>query len=388
MARVNVVLIGVVLISVMAGCASKDTPPYDAEIRDWFDLHTIRCHLDKSFILMNDLDATTAGYEELASEGADHGKGWQPIGASDHRFTGSFNGQGYEIRDVVINRPDGTFVGLFGAVGGQGVIQNVGVVNASVTGEWTVGGLVGGNWGHVSDSYLTGSVSGDDCVGGLVGGNAGSVSSSYAIAIVTGHWDVGGLVGGNDLYGNVSTSYSVGEVTGEWAVGGLLGGNWGGAVNSSYSTSNVSGADYVGGLVGDNQGAVSNSCSTGNVTGDWYIGGLVGYNGEGIVSNCYSIGGVNGDWHAGGLVGGNVEGTVINSFWDVEASGIEESEGGTGKTTIDMQDIDTFANTTPGELDHPWDIAAVASGETDDTHIWNIVNEQTYPFLSRASVQN
>ena len=378
MTRVSVFVITVVLIAGMVGCAADGIPPYDPEIRDWHDLHAIRYHLGKSFILMNDLNATTAGYEELARETANEGKGWQPIGTSDDRFTGSFDGQGYVIRGLFINRPDESFVGLFGAADEGGVIQNVGVVNVIVTGEWSVSGLVGANWGDVGNSYCTGSVSGVDYVGGLVGGNAGGVSNSYSTASVTGYWDVGGLVGGNDSWGTVSASYSTGSVTGEWAVGGLLGGNWGGAVRSSYSTGSVSGVDYVGGLVGDNQGTVSNSYSTGGVTGDWYVGGLVGRN-EGTASNSYSTGGVTGDWHTGGLVGGNVEGTVSNSFWDTQPSGMEESDGGTGKTTAEMQDIATFVAAE-------WDITAVAPSETKLAYTWNIIDGQAYPFPSWLSV--
>jgi len=385
MVRVCISLIAIVLGAWVAGCASDDSPPYSPEIRDWHDLSAIEYHLGKSFVLMNDLDATTAGYEELAGESANGGMGWNPIGTSDKRFTGSFDGQGYEIRDVFVQRPENSFVGLFGAVGEQALIENIGVVNSSLTGEWAVGGLVGGNWGNVSNSYFRGTVAGDDSVGGLVGGNAGHVSTSHAIVTVTGSWDVGGLVGGNDSSGTVASSHSAGNVTGEWAVGGLVGGSWGGAVYRSYSTSSVTGTDYVGGLVGDNQGVVSNSHSSGSVTGSWYVGGLVGYNDGGIVSKSYSAGSVTGEWHAGGLVGGSEDGNVSNSFWDTEACHVQESDGGVGKSTMEMRDIATFLDTTTEQLDQPWDIVAVSLGESDDSYIWNTVDGQTYPFLSWSS---
>jgi len=329
------------------------------EIRNWHDLYAIRDNLAGSYLLMNDLDSATPGYMEHASPTANQGKGWQPIGTSDDRFTGSFDGQGYEIMGLFVNRPDESMVGLFGAVDEGGAIRNVGVVNAIVTGEWAVGVLAGGNWGDIRNSYSAGSVSGDDFVGGLVGGNAGGVSNSYSTAAVTGRWDVGGLVGGSDSLGTVSNSYSTGGVTGDWAVGGLVGGNLGGTVSKSYSIASVSGDDYVGGLVGDNQGMVSNSYSTGSVTGDWHVGGLVGENNEGAVSN---------------------------SFWDVNTSGRVESDGGTGKSTAAIQGIATFTNTATEGLDNPWDIVAVAFGETDAAYTWNIVDGQTYPFLSSHSV--
>jgi len=331
---------------------------------------------------VNDLDSATAGYGELASIAANQGKGWQPIGTSDDQFVGSFDGQGYEISDMFINRPDESLVGLFGAVDLGGVIQNVKMLNADVTGDWAVGSLVGENWGDVRNSYSSGAVTGADCVGGLVGGNAGGVNNCYSAANVTGHWDVGGLVGCSDSRGTVSNSYSVGSVTGEWAVGGLVGGNLGGIVAMSYCAGSVTGDDYVGGLVGDNQGSVSNSYSTSSVAGEWYVGGLVGDNDSlGIVSDSYASGSVSGYSFAGGLVGSNW-GAVSNSFWNIETSGMTESDGGTGKTTAAMQDIATFTNTAAEALDNPWNITAVAAGETNDAFTWNIVTEQTYPFLS------
>lgn len=370
-ARLGILLIAVALTSGMTGCGSAP----DLEIRNWHDLSAITDNLGGHYFLMNDLDSTAAGYAELASTAANQGKGWQPIGTSDDPFTGNFDGQGHQISDMFINRPDESPVGLFGSVDAGGVIQNVRVVNADVTGEWAVGGLVGENRGDVYNSYSDGAVNGTDCIGGLVGGNAGDVSSSYSAANVTGHWDIGGLVGCSDSYGTVSKSYSVGSVIGEWAVGGLMGGNVGGIVDKSYSTGNVTGEDYVGGLAGDNQGTVSNSYSNSSVTGEWYVGGLVGDNdSSGIVGNSYASGSVAGYSFIGGLVGSNW-GTVSNSFWDIDSSGVNESDGGTGQTTAEMNDIATFS----GE---GWNIIAVAPGRTDLAYIWNIVTGQTRPFLS------
>jgi hypothetical protein len=381
MARLSIFLVSVALIAGMIGCDPGPASDY-LEIQNWYDLYAIRDNLVGHYLLMNDLSSTTAGYGELASTASNQGKGWQPIGTSDDPFTGTLEGQGYEISDMFVNRPDESLVGIFGAVDVGGVIQNVKVVNADVTGEWAVGGLVGENWGDVRNSYSGGAVSGADCVGGLVGFNAGGVSNSYSAVNVTGHWDVGGLVGCSDSPGTVTDSYSVSSVTGEWAIGGLVGGNLGGIVAKSYSTGSVTGEDYVGGLVGDNQGSVNNSYSVGSVTGEWYVGGLVGDNDSpGIVSNSYASGSVTGYSFVGGLVGLNW-GAVSNSFWNIETSGINESDAGTGKTTAAMQDIATFADKTTEGLDNPWDIIAVASGETDNAFTWNIVDGQAYPFLT------
>ncbi|MGB6873321.1 MAG: GLUG motif-containing protein [Dehalococcoidia bacterium] len=322
------------------------------EIRDWYDLDAIRNNLGGRYILMNDLDSTTAGYLELASETANQGRGWEPIGTSDDQFTGNFDGQGYEIKDLFIIRPDEDYVGLFGEVGQEGVTKDIGVVNVTVIGNDYVGGLVGHSDGTVSNSYSTGSVTGEEHVGSLVGHNGGIVSNSHSSGSATGDSRVGGLVGWNQA--TLSNSYSSCSVTGNSSVGGLVGDNW-----------------YY-------EGTVSNSYSTGSVTGSTQVGGLVGVNYYGSVTHSYSTGSVTGSSQVGGLVGYNTA-TVSNSFWDTETSGQATSDGGTGKTTAEMKNIATF-------LGAAWDITAVAPGETNDAYTWNIVNGQTYPFLSWQSV--
>ena len=410
-----------------------------AEIWDWSDLDAIRNNLTGAYILMNDLDSTTAGYEELAGPTANVGKGWQAIGTQDNPFTGVFDGQGHEIRELFVNRPtEESFAGLFGYVDVGGSIKNLVVINVSVTGNIGVGGLVGMNFGTVRDCYSTGSISGYDVVGGLVGLNVGiisycnctgsvtgtgsarevtgvgglvgmnygyithchstgiaagegcvgglmgfnyfgTVSDSYSSASATGNSGIGGLVGTNGL-GTVSNSYATGSVTGNLSVGGLMGGNAYGNVVNSYATGSVTGNEYVGGLVGGNvyNSTVSNSYSTGSVTGTSHVGGLVGWiRDSATVSNSYSAGTVTGDVSVGGLVGLN-EGTgpVSNSFWDTQISGQATSDGGTGKNTTEMQDIATFSGAG-------WNITAVADSSTrDPAYIWNIVNNVTYPFLS------
>ena len=566
--------------------------PY--QIANWSHLNNIRDYLDGHFILVNDLHVITAGYAKWASPTANTGKGWQPIGTHNNPFTGTFDGQEYEIRDLCSNRLDEGSVGLFGYVADGGIINNLGVVNANVCGP-LVGCLVGVNGGTVSNCYSTGNITGYMCVGGLVGANGGTVSSCYSTGSVTlnytkgfvgglvgatiafaydfeqsivsnsyynydevlingesiitigalfdedfdewlandkfldvngrlsqedgyylindaddlkqllavgqnaslkfrltndldlatepnfyipylaGEFDgnghrisnfsfdfsfvsqvglfgylasdasvhdvaaesvniiaclgVGGLVGASWNSSTVSNCYSTGSVTGNSNVGGLVGAN-GGDVNYSYATDSVTGYDYVGGLVGANGGTLSNSYTTGSVTGDRHVGGLIGQstgpvsnsystgsvtgtnyvgglvglnkdhatvsnsystgdvtgqvdvgglvgcNYEGSVSNSYATGSVTGNRHVGGLVGRNDLSTVSNSFWDIQTSGQATSDVGTGKTTAEMQEIETFSGVA-------WDIVAVDNpGTRNLSYIWNIVDRETYPFLS------
>jgi uncharacterized repeat protein (TIGR02543 family) len=319
------------------------------EIRTWRDLGAIRDNLSARYILMNNLGPATAGYIELAGETANQGKGWEPIGTADDQFTGSFDGQGYEIEDLFINRPDQSYVGLFGEVGQEGVTKNVGVVNVTVIGNDYVGGLAGHTEGSLGNSHSTGNVTGQENVGSLVGHNDGIVSNSHSSGSVTGDSRVGGLVGWNQA--TLSSSYSSCSVSGNSSIGGLAGDNW-----------------YDGGTVSD-------SYATGSVSGGRRAGGLVGLNDYGSVTRCYSTGRVNGESDVGGLVGYD-KGTVSNCFWDVQTSGQLGSDGGTGKTTAQMKNIATFSSAG-------WNVVAVANpGIRDPSYIWNIASGLTYPFLS------
>jgi hypothetical protein len=251
---------------------------------------------------MNNLDSATAGYEELASATANQGKGWQPIGTRNHPFNGVFDGQGSDIRNLCINRPDEKYIGLFSFLRGGCTIKNVGLVNVDITGNDYVGSLVGTNCGIISNCRSAGNATGNDYVGGLVA-RIGSTGYCHAR----------------------------------------------GTVRNSYSTVNVSGDYRVNGLVAYNSGDVGTSYSSGKVTGNEDVGGLVGYN--------------------------DINGRVNDSFWDTQTSTQNRWTGGRGRTTVEMQDIDTFSGAG-------WNITAVAFGSTNTTCIWNIADGETYPFLS------
>ena len=362
--KFSILLITVALIAGMAGCGGggyNPLPSQNLEIRTWYDLDAVRDNLAGNHTLMNDLDSTIAGYEELAGPTANGGKGWDPIGFWDSWygsggpvFSGNFDGQGHEIRDLFINRPDEIYVGLFGIIDEGVVIKDIGVMNVTVTGDHYVGGLVGAG-GTFSNCYSMGNITGNDEVGGLVGHIAHeTMDNSYSMSSVTGSSSVGGLVGQNS--GHVSNSYSTGSVTGSNDVGGLVGFQYFGTMTNSYSIGSVTGSQNVGGLIGLNECIMpgEGSCN---------------------VNNCYSTGSVSGSSSVGGLVGENNYGTVSNSFWDTQTSGQDTSDGGTGKNTTEMQKIITFS-------DAGWNIITVALNETNPSYIWNIVNNVTYPFLS------
>ena len=182
-------------------------------IDTWTHLHNVRTELDKSFELTRDLETADADYLTYNDPATD---GWLPIGDATTQFTGTFDGQGYEISGLYIDCPSTDFIGLFGYVDAGAEVSNVGMIDVDVLGGWPVGGVVGVNRGTVSNSYATGNVSGRLRVGGLVGlNNTGTVSNSYATGTVTrtsgtsAHF--GGFAGQNHR-GKIINCYSTGSV--------------------------------------------------------------------------------------------------------------------------------------------------------------------------------
>ena len=341
--------------------------------------------------------------------------GWLPIGSVDERFNRVFEGNGFTISGLYINRPQFSYVGLFGV--SRSEIKNIGLLDVNIIGRNSVGGLVG--WKGTSDiinSYASGAVSGDRSIGGLVGFNNGSILNSYASVAVTATVEiVGGLVGNNS--GSILNSYASGAVSGVSSgavsgvshVGGLIGQNRGraniinsyatGAVTAtnayigglvgwsevgthiinSYASGAVSGGRNVGGLVGWHQGKLRNVYATGDVsltsTSDNDLGGLIGdWSGQkNSISNSYAIGrvipGVDNARNAGGLIGATT-GTAISSYWDSETSEWRMSAGGaTSKTTMELQSP-TASGATAAEVYYGW-------GAND----WDFGSSEDYPAL-------
>ena len=301
--------------------------------------------LSASYRLSGDIDAsaTDAAAEDYDASGIWGAGGFVPVGTSfSSAFTGTFDGDGHVISGLTINRPDTSYVGLFGFADSRSILRNVGLDGGIVTGILYFGGLVGVNAGTISNAYATGSVMGSgDFVGGLVGYNlSGTISNAYATGSVTGGSNVGGLVGYNDG-GTISNAYATGSVTGSGkAVGGLVGYNDGGTISNAYATGSVTGGSNVGGLAGRNLGTISNAYATGSVLGSGeFVGGLVGYNDRGTISNAYATGSVLGSgYYAGGLVGVN-SGTISNAY----ATG--SVTGGSNVGGLAGRNLGTISNT-------------------------------------------
>lgn len=316
--------------------------PY--RVSDCFELQGIKNHIDAHFILVNDIDCS------MTSTWND-GAGFEPIGVWPNGFSGSLDGDGYSINDLYMNRFEHNGVALFDTLEATGGVMNVSLRNVEIYGGSYVGSLVGELRGSITDVYVTGQVFASGWgIGGLVGySEGGEVVNSITEVVVTGAYAVGGLVG--YATGAVEFSFATGNVTGENDVGGLIGSN-SAIVSHAYATGDVlvsiggSVNRYSGGLVGVNEHEIRDSYATGKVSGVGSGGGLVGWN-RGLVHNSYAYGLVETEEHAGGLIGKEhmlppYVSVIVQSFWDIEASGQQASEGGVGLTTAEMKSIATF----------------------------------------------
>lgn len=231
------------------------------------------------------------------------GEGWEPIGTEATPFHGTFNGNGFKITGLRINRPTEDQVGLFGAIARLNFTQaakleNVVIDGGLVIGRFDTGGLVG---------FVT-----NNGVGGNNGAQPAVNFSSFK-----------GVVQGN---GNQT--------------GGLIGRNWGGGVNYCRAIAIVTSTGVrVGGLVGMNgdittisyPGRIWNSYAKGYAEGQESVGGLVGMQGHGVVWETYASVRVKGDAIVAGHVGNIIWSNGIqlpefrNNYWNTDISGVSNS---------------------------------------------------------------
>jgi hypothetical protein len=312
-------------------------------------LNAIRDLNNAHYKLVSDIDLS-------AYAGADGGKGWKPI---EGYFSGSLDGDGYQITGLSINRSDVDSVGLFEIIS-MGSITNLKLLQADVKGSSDTGILAG----HAVNAtllhvYTSGHVEGNQDVGGLVGKLEGStVTYTGSSASVYGSADyVGGLVGyyySSSSNEEILNSYAEGDVhaAGSYA-GGLIGYSYNGIIKRSYASGNVlSDQNDAGGLLGSGySGILQDSYALGSVSGADTVGGLIGNLNGMAVSNTYATGliSVSGSGFAGGFGGYSYGSTVTASFWNETTSGMTNSyswssdpSGVTGLTTAGMVQSTNF----------------------------------------------
>lgn len=351
------------------------TQVYPFQIKTIAQLDSVRSYLDGYFVLLNSLDLNVSPYNT--------GTGWEPIGTSASPFTGNFDGQGYSIDGLMINRTT-TYVGLFGYTRGA-TITDLSLTNADVKGHSLVGGMVGqmDSASVITHSSVDGVI---ESTGLYTGGMIGYMDSSY---VSTSHATdsvksagnyVGGLVGFS-TNSTTTKSYASNSVTGGSSVGGLIGhSDTTSVVNKSYASGSVHGTDQIGGLVGYQLGAstIENSYSTGDLTGNNYLGGLVGRSvGSSSIEKSYSMSVVSGNGIKGGLVGSNESSMISSSYWDSlstgATSGLGEDDNSQTATVLTIPEMMSATSFTG------WDFSS-------DT-VWAIVEGGSFPYLKNVGTQ-
>lgn len=290
---------------------------------------------------------------------------WTPIGASyQSRFTGEFDGGGYQISGINISASGQSYWGFFGYTEGGAVIKNMRLAGSvNIPGGNGIGALVGlaDRPTTIVNVQSSVDVTAQERVGGLVGWLAESsiTRSSSSGSVVGTRGSLGGLVGYargsySGIASQVTNSFATGSVTGPVAregIAGLVGRVESGApgveISNSYSVGTITGGD------GSGQECPDPSDPT----------------------YCYPIVGTT-----GGLVGPDSTSdttapwlTVTDSFWDKDTSGRTTTAGGkgTGATTAQMKAHSTFASAG-------WDI----SNGWSASKVWGICDGSTYPFLT------
>ncbi|WP_244879986.1 hypothetical protein [Natronorubrum tibetense] len=273
------------------------------------ELAYVHFELDDDYELGADIDLS--GYTNFFS-----------LGRSEKPFSGVLDGTGHEISGLAIDSAADN-VGLFSDLD-DGEVRNLRLLDVTITGGDSVGGVVGSahGLGTFSKIHVSGKINGELNVGGLIGRTTTGDNDSSEVEIDRTAVDA--------------------TVVGSNTVGGLLGQSSGDSITSSYSLGHLESSSDVGGLIGavyfDPALTASYSAAVFDSSG------------------------------GGGLIAGGDEATVVDSYWDTETTGQSTSFGdGDGLSTAELT-----GETAASELDG-FDFDAV----------WTVTDE--YPMLSWES---
>ena len=142
---------------------------------------------------------------------------WTPMGYwaqnnDGKSFNGTFDGNGQTISGVKISEGDGSlYQGLFGQVGQAGTVKNLKLANSYVKADSYVGGIVGYNYGTITNCLVDEGVtiegydSGSSIFGGIAGLNRGTITGCVSKAKLSNKYGQqwGGIAGNNSKFDSV-----------------------------------------------------------------------------------------------------------------------------------------------------------------------------------------
>ncbi len=316
-------------------------------VQDAHDLWAVRNDLSAHYVQANNIDLNI--FVE--------GNGWEPIGQGGTPFTGLYNGNNFEIKNLWSGNITG-YGGLFGYV--TGFLHNITLSNVILAKPYLDIGALAGYITNTAENavvncHATGIINeqkqgtGNYGIGGLIGRThrRGIKDSSFTGIIRSqGGYDAGGLVG--NLNSSTQKCWANAEIDAEntITVGGFAGYIKGYNHTYNYAITNIiSARQIVGGFAGRTKGQILNCWARGKVQGTSSVGGFVGLLEGAIITNCYAATLLEGNQDVGGFVGQKSSGTVNGCVWDKEVSGVETdaSEGrAVGKTTAEMKNKQTY----------------------------------------------
>ncbi len=201
-------------------------------------------------------------------------KSWVPIGDSNNKYQGTFDGNNKTITNLYINASQ-NYMGLFGYTD-EGTIKNLTFEYANVTETNNYAGVLvgkafrGSTLQNIKISN-TCQIKGGKYTGGIAGYLDGNAYNCVNCATVQGIQNIGGLCGhysrsrtGNSMtacanYGNVTAS--------SLAVGGLVGYFDSGTIQDCANYGDVKGTERVAGMAGTvSNGKIQNVFSYGNIS--------------------------------------------------------------------------------------------------------------------------
>lgn len=209
-------------------------------------------------------------------------KQFTPIGSAARPFKGIFDGRGFKIIGLYIDKNWLPYQGLFGYAG---------------TGS------------EIADLKLAGSIAGGDKTGSVAGYTNGLVAGCEANCPVTAN--------GRHYHGGIAGEAGAGSVISNCTV-------WG----------NVEGSQYVGGVAGYTEGKIVGCSSVSALTGVTKVGGIAGYavGTASEISGCHFFGTAKGNSDCIGGIAGQSEGLITGCRLEAVAV-IEGSSGTIGGVT-------------------------------------------------------
>jgi hypothetical protein len=256
--------------------------------------------LNKHYILMEDITFEDAVY-------------WFPIGTTAAPFTGSLDGDGHTIKNLLIDSPF-DYAAFFG-VTSNAKIKNLNFDNVNVKGQNYVAAIIASALANsvIENCTVSGVITGTTNTGGLVGISTGTgvIRNCSIVGKVNGGATTGGLVGQNTGAATYEKCAVIGSVAGTGNVGGFIGRMGGGQIRQSIIKADVTATtNFVGGIAAEIFAAskIISSSHVGTIEGTNYVGGIVGYVSAGgaEILNVKNGGSVTGSLDiVGGIIGDN-----------------------------------------------------------------------------------